>query len=260
MKASARLGVFWLVVVSALLGSVAAAEEPPPVDAAYDEDWLYDETLGSDPGERDPYQETNRGIFAFNEGVYAYVLDPLARAYEFAVPEGVRKGVRRFFLNLDEPVTFANDVLQGSLFDAGETAGRFVVNSTLGIGGIFDLATGMGLARHRTDFGETLAVYGTPAGPYVVLPLLGPATARDALGEGVDLLLRPDTWLLAATPIFAVNASGGISAYDVERSRLEALRDTSVDFYAAMRGAYLMDRDAQVAERIEEVRCEGSLD
>ena len=231
-------------------------ETPPPAAAPYDEDWLFEDDLGPDPAERDPFEGTNRRLFGFNEGAYEHVIDPVADAYEFVVPEPVRSGVRRFFSNLDEPVSFANHVLQGAASDAGTTFGRFAVNSTLGLAGFFDPATELGLERRRADFGETLARYGTPAGPYVVLPLLGPATARDAFGEGVDLLLRPDTWLLNATPVFMVNAGTGLSSYDIERGRLEALRETSVDFYSAMRGAYLMDRDAHVAARLAELRGE----
>ncbi len=234
------------------------AGELPPVETEYDEDWLFDEELGPDPAERDPLEGGNRAVFGFNEGVYQYVLDPLAQFYEAVVPAPVRTSVRKFFSNLHEPVTFTNEVLQGAAADAGTTLGRFVVNSTIGIGGLFDPATPMGLERRITDFGETLAYYGTPAGPYLVLPLLGPATARDTIGEGVDLLLRPDTWLLGAAPIFVVNAGDGFSAYEMERSRLEALRETSIDFYSAMRAAYLMDRDAQIDERLVELGCEGA--
>jgi len=244
------------LLAACVVAGPARAEDPlPEVAAPYDEDWLYDEEFGPDPAARDPFREGNRRVFAFNEGVFAYVLDPVARAYEAAVPDPVRQSVRRFFLNLDEPATFANDVLQGAVVDAGSTAGRFLVNTTLGVAGLFDPATSMGLERHRSDFGETLAVYGSPSGPYLVLPILGPATARDAVGEGVDLLLRPDTWLLAGAPVFLVNASGGVSAYDVEKDRLDALRQTSVDFYAAMRGAYLMDRDAQIEARRDALGC-----
>ena len=232
------------------------AGELPPVETEYDEDWLFDGELGPDPAERDPLEEGNRKIFGFNEGIYRYVLDPVAEVYEAVVPRPVRTSVRNFFNNLHEPVMFTNEVLQGAGGEAGTTLGRFVVNSTIGIAGFFDPATKMGLERHTTNFGETLAYYGTPSGPYLVLPLLGPATARDTVGEGIDLLLRPDTWLLAAAPIFMVNAGDGFSSYEMERRRLEALRETSVDFYSAMRGAYLMDRDAQIDDRLSELGCE----
>ena len=230
----------------------------PPLEAEYDEDWIYEEELGPDPAERDPWEEGNRSVFGFNEGIYRYVLDPVAEFYEAVVPEPVRSSVRKVFSNLHEPVTFTNEVLQGSGRQAGTTLGRFVINSTLGIAGIFDPATAMGLERQKADFGETLAYYGTPAGPYLVLPLLGPATARDALGAGVDLVLRPDTWLLGAAPIFVVNAGDGFSSYEIERRRLDALRETSVDFYAALRGAYLMDRDARIGQRLAELGCEAA--
>ena len=264
-----RRGV-WILAAALAIGLPAAArandvtpdsalEEagaPPSVEAQYDEDWLFEEEMGPDPAERDPWEGGNRSIFSLNEGIYRYVLDPVAEVYEAVVPRPVRTSVRNLFSNLHEPVTFTNELLQGSGREAAGTLGRFAVNSTIGIAGIFDPATSLGLERHSTDFGETLAYYGTPSGPYLVIPLLGPATARDAVGESVDLLLRPDTWLLAATPIFVVNAGDGLSTYEVERRRLDALRETSVDFYSAMRGAYLMDRDAQIEERLAELGCE----
>lgn len=259
----------WCIAVSSLVAVLPASardvtrgsvlEEDgtlPPVEAEYDEDWLFEDEFGPDPAERDPWEPGNRAVFGFNEGIYQYVLDPVAEAYEAVVPAVVRTSVRHFFTNIREPVIFANEVLQGAGGDAATTFGRFAVNTTVGIGGLFDPATPIGLEHHNTDFGETLAFYGTPAGPYVVLPLLGPATARDAVGEGVDLLLRPDTWLLAAAPVFVVNAGDGLSAYEMERRRLDALRDTSVDFYSAMRGAYLMDRDAGIDARLAELGCE----
>ncbi len=232
----------------------------PQVEAGPAEDWLFEEELGPDPGERDPWEGANRPVFAFNDGVYRWVLDPVAEFYQAAFPRFVRVSVRNFFANLHEPVIFTNEVLQGAGGDAMRTVGRFSVNSTVGIGGLFEPARRLGLEHRDTSFGETLAAYGVPPGSYLVLPLLGPSTGRDAIGEGVDLLLRPDTWLLGATPVFIVNASDGFSAYDMDRKRLDALRETSVDFYSAMRGAYLMDRDARVEARLIELGCESPID
>ena len=169
------------------------------------------------------------------------------------MPDPGRRAVRRFFLNLEQPVIFVNDVLQLAPGEAVETAGRFVVNSTVGIAGLFDPARRLGLEGHYTDFGETLAVYCLPSGPYIVVPILGPATLRDALGEAVDGFLRPDIWLFGTGTQVLLTTGSGLATYDIQRERLEALRDTSVDFYSAMRSAYLMDRDAQVAERIRAV-------
>jgi phospholipid-binding lipoprotein MlaA len=111
----------------------------------------------------------------------------------------------------------------------------------------------MGVPRHDTDFGETLGRYGVRSGSFFMLPVLGPSTARDTFGELVDTALRPEVWLLGGFPRLAVTGSDGLSTYDIQAERLDALRETSVDFYAALRSAYLMDRDA----RIEDLRAAG---
>jgi phospholipid-binding lipoprotein MlaA len=228
----------------------------PPVEAEVGEgsgeewsedDWLFDE--GPDPAERDEIEGSNRTVFGFNEGFYQYLADPITRGFEWLVPEPGRRAVHRFFLNLDNPVIFVNDVLQLAPLDATKTASRFVINTTVGVLGFFDVATPIGIESHDTDFGETMAVYGTPAGSYVVIPILGPSTARDTFGELVDALLHPAVWFASPAQQVVIRTSGGISQYDVEKQRLDALRATSVDFYAAIRGAYLMDRDAKVDAR-----------
>jgi len=215
-----------------------------------DDDWLFGPDDGPDPAERDPMETFNRGVFRLNEGVYKWIVDPLSRAYEWAMPAPARRAVTRGFRNLDEPVIFLNDVLQLAPRDASESLGRFLINSTVGLAGLFDPASRLGMPGHHTDFGETLAVYSTPSGPYFVIPVLGPATIRDAVGAAVDGLLSPDLWVLASTSTVALNTGNGFTSYDIERERLDALRQTSVDFYAAMRSAYLLDRDAGVAKRL----------
>jgi phospholipid-binding lipoprotein MlaA len=243
-----------------VLGAGAAWSEEPPAPKAgpevaapaeeewADDDWLFED--GPDPAERDDLEGSNRVIFSFNEGFYHYLADPVTRGFEWLVPEPGRRAVHRFFLNLESPVIFVNDVLQLAPLDATKTLTRFAVNTTVGLVGLFDVADWLGVERHSTDFGETLAVYGTPAGTYVVIPIIGPSTARDTFGEIVDAFLHPAVWFASPAQQVMLRTSGGISAYDVERERLDALRSTSVDFYAAIRSAYLMDRDALVAARI----------
>jgi phospholipid-binding lipoprotein MlaA len=215
-----------------------------------EDDWLFDE--GPDPAERDDIEGSNRAVFGFNEGFYRYLANPIQRGFEWLVPDAGRRAIYRFFENLDHPVIFVNDVLQLAPLDATKTASRFVLNTTVGLLGLFDVAKPLGIPVHHTDFGETLAVFGTPAGSYVVIPILGPSTARDTFGELVDGLLHPTVWFASPAQQVVIRTSSGISFYDVERERLDALRSTSVDFYAAIRGAYLMDRDAKVEERVTE--------
>jgi phospholipid-binding lipoprotein MlaA len=225
-----------------LVGAPAWAELGPiPMES----DWLFaDDT--PDPADRDPLEPLNRGIFQFNEVFYNWVFDPVATAYQWVMPGPGRRAVRRFFSNLSEPVTIVNDLLRFQPVQAGTSGARFLINSTAGLGGLFDPATAWGLEGHTSGFGETLAVYRVGSGPYLIIPVMGPSTARDAVGELVDVLLRPDTWLLAPAPRLIIAAGDGFTTYDIERERFAALRDTSVDFYAALRSAYLMDRDARV--------------
>jgi len=239
------------------LAGVRTGEDLEPQDGADDfYDWLEEtEDEGPDPADRDAIEPVNRPVFGFNEIVYRWVFDPIAKTYAFVVPEPARAAVRRVFANLNEPAILVNDLLQLAPREAGHTAARFVVNTTIGLVGLFDPATPLGLPGHETDFGQTLAVYYTPPGTYVVIPILGPSTARDAVGGMVDFLMSPDAWLLPAGSRVMLNAGSGLATYDIQRERLDALRETSIDFYSALRGAYLMDRDAAVQERIERVRC-----
>jgi len=257
MRCVPWLGLACLLAAPAAWGDAPPAAEggPPPEAAApadeeawSDDDWLFED--GPDPAERDDLEGSNRPILAFNEGFYHYVADPITRGFEWLVPEPGRRALHRFFRNLDHPAIFVNDVLQLAPLDATKTLSRFAVNTTIGLVGLFDVATPLGIEWHDTDFGETLAVYGTPAGSYVVIPILGPSTARDTFGEVVDALLHPAVWFASPAQQVVLRTSGGISAYDVEKERLDALRSTSVDFYAAIRSAYLMDRDARVHGRV----------
>lgn len=228
-----------------------APEAPAPApdqDWQDEDDWLF--SAGRDPAERDGIERSNRLFFRFNENFYEYVADPIAKGFAWLVPEPGRRALHRFFENLESPALLVNDVLQLAPLDAGKTTARFAINSTVGLAGLFDPADAMGIEIHHTDFGETLAVWGTPGGSYVVIPMLGPSTARDTFGQLVDSLLHPAFWFLSPVQQVVVRTTGGISEYDVERERLEALRATSVDFYAAIRSAYLMDRDAKVEARL----------
>ena len=233
-----------------LLGLVASAaradEEVAPVPL--EDDWLF-EDAGPDPAERDSIEGVNRFSFGFNEGFFQYVADPVARGFAWVVPAPGRRAIHRFFENLESPVLLISDVLQLAPLDATKTTSRFVINSTVGLVGLFDPASAIGIEGHQTDFGETLAVWGTPSGTYFVIPLFGPSSARDTFGQIVEAILNPMSWLLSPLPQVLIRTSDGLSEYDVERRRLDALRATSVDFYAAIRGAYLMDRDAQVERR-----------
>ncbi len=135
----------------------------------------------------DPFEPFNRGVQRFNDSVDEAVLVPTAKAYRAVVPSPVRTGVRNFFGNIGDTWSFANSVMQLRLQNSAETFMRVNVNTVFGLGGILDVATDLGIERHKEDFGQTLGRWGMPAGPYVVLPILGPSTARDTAALLVDL-------------------------------------------------------------------------
>jgi phospholipid-binding lipoprotein MlaA len=213
-------------------------------------------TLGgcstSDPeaaAQNDPFEPTNRAFFDFTQKADRYVAKPVAKGYIAVVPEPARDGIHNFLVNLNLPVTFGNNVLQGDAKGAGRTLGRFVVNTTVGVGGLIDVASKIGLPEDPQDLGITFGKWGLAEGPYLFLPLLGPAPPRDALGRVGDTFMDPlfyikfhnsGTWMLVRT---------GVSFID-ERSRtidqLEAIERTSVDFYATTRSLYRQSRNAKI--------------
>ena len=196
----------------------------------------------------DPLEPMNRPIFAGNMALDRFLIDPVAHAYGAITPVAVRRAVRSVFANLNAPVALVNEVLQLKGTRAAKTLGRFALNSTLGIGGIFDPAAELGWDEHHADFGQTLGMYGLGPGFYLVIPVLGPSTARDAVGAAVDLFLRLDTWLLPLQGQLFLGGGFGISERDDRREELRALREGSIDFYAAVRSAYLQTREARVRE------------
>ena len=203
----------------------------------------------------DPLEPFNRGIFEFNRIVDGLVLKPASQLYEFAVPEPGRRGVSNFLGNLRAPVIFVNHLLQGEREQAGVTLGRFMINSTMGIFGIFDFASVVGVEpREDADFGQTLGVWGVGGGAYLVLPIFGPSTIRDAGGLVVDGFVF-DPWPYVSD-VEVQLARRGSEAVDT-RYRLgpliDDLEETSLDFYVAVRSAYLQNRAARIA-RGEPVR------
>jgi len=202
-------------------------------------------------GPYDPLEPVNRSFFALNRGIDFVLLDPVTTAYQYVVPTEGRRAVRRVFRNLASARTLVNDLLQLEFRDALVTTARFAINSTLGFGGLFDPAKNFGLARHESDFGETLARVGVGAGPYLVLPLLGPTTFRDSVGGAVDGLLLPQFWLLGPGSRLLLDSGDGLSLRDEHMEDLRHLRESSVDYYAALRSAYLLDREGEIRERLE---------
>lgn len=196
----------------------------------------------TDPtGANDPYQETNRAVFDFNQKVDKYALEPTARAYVAVVPDPAREGIHNFLLNLDLPVTFANDLLQGDATRATQTFTRFFMNSTIGIGGLFDPASSAGVVYHKEDFGQTLGTWGVGEGPYIVLPFLGPDPPRDAGGQIVDIFLDPSTYIPIREHIWWSAGRRTLAIIDLRSRNLDTVENIergSVDYYASVRSLY----------------------
>lgn len=195
----------------------------------------------------DPFEPTNRAIFAVNDAIDEAVVGPAARAYDTVTPEPVQTGVRNFMTNLNQPVVFANAILQGDVHAAGDTVGRFVMNTTIGVGGLFDVATHEGVPQHRRDFGQTLAKWGVGDGPYLVLPLLGPSNLRDASGRFVDRYPHPLNWNEEESSEALAWSLRGLNGLDARASleeTLQSLDRTAIDPYVQARSAWRQSREA----------------
>jgi phospholipid-binding lipoprotein MlaA len=195
---------------------------------------------------RDPLEPLNRGIYQFNDGVDKVLIKPAAEFYRFAIPEFMRTGVSNFFSNLNDVIVALNSLLQGKLTQAGSDAARLIVNSTVGLLGLFDVATEIGLEKHNEDFGQTLGYWGIGDGPYLVLPLLGPSSARDAVGWFGDYYAWPITYL---EPDRHRNILIAVRFVVVRADLLEAsriLETAALDPYEFVRDAYLQRRRNQV--------------
>ncbi len=190
----------------------------------------------------DPWEGFNRGIFAFNDVLDRFLLKPIAQAYDFVMPDAAKDNIRNAFYNLGEPVRLANDMLQFEGGDAAKTTGRFLVNTTVGIVGLFDVASDWGMSRHPSDFGQTLHSYGSGVGPYLVLPILGPSTLRDGTGTLVDMFFDPRTWLLDFPTNMSITGGKGTVRREELIQPLDDLRENSIDYYSALRSAYFQDR------------------
>lgn len=223
-----------------------------PVTELVGPDPLFDDELFDEQEDVfDPLEGMNRVFFGFNQYLDSYVWTPITTAYQWAVPEPGRRAVRRAFRNLGSAPIFVNDLLQLRFRDAGETLGRFVLNSTVGMAGFFDAAVEAGWEHHHSDFGQTLAMVGVGKGPYLVLPILGPTTTRDGFGVVVDRAFEPLTYvfgfgLLGPTIQILIGAGNGVATREFYVESLTALEESSVDFYAALRSVYVQNREAEI--------------
>ncbi len=205
----------------------------------------------SDGSENDPWEPFNRGMYRLNYVIDGLVLKPITQVYRGVMPEKGQSMVHNFVLNLEEPITFGNSVLQADPENSFASLWRFMLNSTIGIGGLFDVASEVGLKTRRTDFGETLALYGVESGPYLFLPILGPSGARDGLGRVADAFMHPAMYVnddgtsIALWTITAVDTRS--DKYDL----IEDIKKTSLDPYVTFRSYYNQHR----ADHIKKARA-----
>ena len=227
---------------SALLPSLAAlllagcAQVPP--DAGQNPD--------------DPYEAFNRQMFAFNDGLDRMLLKPVTLGYRAVVPEMARDGVSNVMDNMREPGNAFNSFMQGKVSEGISTVFRFLLNTTIGIGGIFDVAGRVGMEQHKEDFGQTLGVWGVGPGPYLVLPLLGPSGMRDVFQWPVQSGLNPMTYTLWNEEWYWGTGYAALDAVDTRSKMIDAglddMRANVVDEYAAVRSAYRQMRRSLVAD------------
>jgi phospholipid-binding lipoprotein MlaA len=198
----------------------------------------------------DPFEGFNRAIFSFNSGVDSYFLKPVTHGYRFITPDFVETGVSNFFSNLLEVRNMLNALLQGKGADAANYGARFLFNTTIGIGGLFDPATSLGIEKNDgEDFGQTLGAWGIKSGPYIVLPFLGPSNIRDGLSIPLDAYADPVTYLESS---HARNGLTLLEIIDLRSKLLETEKLLSGDRYVFIRDAYLQRRDYLVNDGVVE--------
>ena len=229
-------------------GKSTLAAQPASGPVGEDDDW-------DDVAEvkvHDPIEPANRGIFWFNHQLYTYVAKPFATAYEFVLPDLVRRGIRNAYENVRFPVRFVNHTLQGRLDRTAKETGRFLVNTTAGVGGVMKPADKIPALADvpKADTGQTLGKWGIPHGPYLVVPVLGPTTSRDLVGTAGDTALNPVAWLGlifgGAGWTTAVSAPSGAHGLPDQMDRYDMATKDALDPYISTRTGYMQNRKAAV--------------
>lgn len=237
MTATARIrqaGLTLAVVATALLGACTTRADLDPANGVYD-----------------PYETANRKAHAFNRGLDRALVRPASKGYAKVLPEPVQNGVSNFATNLGQPSVLVNSLLQGDIRGAGLSTARFLMNTTIGLGGVIDAATEFNVPQHTTDFGETLYVWGAEEGPYLELPFVGPSTARAATGRVVDVFTNPLTYVLdSPEKYYGTAASVGSRLGDRGRfsDTVDSILYESADSYAQLRLIYLQSRRFELGQ------------
>lgn len=192
--------------------------------------------------ENDPWEPFNRGMYRMNYVIDGLILKPITQVYRGVVPERGQKMVHNFVLNLQEPMVFGNSVLQADPHNSFTALWRFLLNSTIGIGGLFDVASDLGLIERRTDFGQTLALYGVESGPYLFLPVLGPSNGRDGIGRVADAFMHPAMYVDSTGASIALWTITAVDTRSDNWDVIEDIQKTSLDPYVTFRSAYTQKR------------------
>ena len=199
--------------------------------------------------QNDPWEPGNRQVFAFDVQLDHVVATPVAKYYRSAVPELARDSIHNALTNLNAPVVFVNDSIQGDGDKATDTFGRFMVNSTVGLAGLIDVASKVGIPYHDNDFGITLGKAGSAEGSYLVLPFVGPKPPRDLVGAGVDIAFDPLTYMSWNNSTLYMIVRTGLGVLDSRSATIDAVASierSSIDFYATTRSLYRQNRAAQI--------------
>ena len=242
-------GVPAMVLSGLLLATPALAQDAADDDAYADYDDAYFSDDDDTSAVHDPWEGMNRSIFSFNEGLDRWFLEPVAKGWDFVLPDFAQRSIRNAFDNASTSVDFLNNLLQGKPQYAGRDIARFLLNSTVGIGGLMDPASTIGLVDSNEDFGQTLAVWGTPSGPFLMLPFFGPSNIRDGAGLIVDTASTPLSYVLPSGSGVALGSVNLLNRRSLVIEQFEAERRAAVDFYAAMRSGYTQYRDGLIKAR-----------
>ena len=203
-----------------------------------------------DQADADPIEGFNRGMFWFNDHVDTYVLVPVATVWDKVMPNRVQRSIGNFFDNLRFPIVTINNLLQAKFKSAGSDVGRFLVNTTVGVAGFFDPASDWGLEKHNEDFGQTLGYWGVPPGPYLVLPILGPSDVRDGAGLVPDGFMAVYPWFVGFVYTISARAVDVVNTRSMYLKQVEEAKAASIDYYSAVRNAYIQRRKSLVNDGV----------
>jgi phospholipid-binding lipoprotein MlaA len=205
----------------------------------------------------DPLEPLNRKVFWFNDQVDVHLLEPAARGWDWIVPDRVQRSVSNFFVNLRFPIVTVNDLLQAKVRNGASDVGRFAVNTTVGVLGLFDPATSWGLEQHVEDFGQTLGWWGVAPGPYLVLPFIGPSNPRDTVGLAADSAASVTSFFVDGFILAGAKVVETVNFRSLLLEEIKTAKSTSFDYYTFVRNAYFQRRNALVSDSAEATGTNG---